>query len=478
MAIARKIAYNIVISSTTKILSTAIALVSIGLITRHLGKDGFGEYATVLAFFSFFMAISDFGLHTVAAREISRKDANEEKTMGNVFTLRLIISSIFLLLSPIIVMLLPYQNDVKTAIVLIAVAFFFSSNYIVLNGIFQKNIAMDRVAIVEFVGKLIQIAIIIIAVMKGWGMIAIVSSITATMVFNFCAVFFLSRKFLKFSLKIDLPYWKTFLAQSIPMGISTLIVFSYLKMDTIILSFMKTSTEVGLYNAAYKIIDTLVFFPAMVVGLVLPLLSRHIFTNKEKFEEIGNKTIKIFAVCTIPLMIGTLFLAEDIITIIGGPDFVASANALRILILALGAIFFGHFFNYVLLAANLQKRLMIALGCIAVFNITTNLLVIPTYSYMGAAVTSLITETLVVIVTVVIVIKKIGYTPKIEKFGAMVFSSICMAGVLFLLQKAPFLVAGGASALTYFIALWATKTISKEEIQSIIAKKPTSTEVS
>ena len=57
MTVAKKIAYNVAFNAGAKVISTILALVGIGFITRYLGKEGFGDYATVLAFFSFFMAL-------------------------------------------------------------------------------------------------------------------------------------------------------------------------------------------------------------------------------------------------------------------------------------------------------------------------------------------------------------------------------------------------------------------------------------
>ena len=72
MAIARKLAYNVVFNSALKVISTVIlSLLLVRLITGYLGQDGFGKYATVLAFFSFFSAIVDLGLGHVTAREIA-----------------------------------------------------------------------------------------------------------------------------------------------------------------------------------------------------------------------------------------------------------------------------------------------------------------------------------------------------------------------------------------------------------------------
>ena len=92
MSLPRRIAYNAVFTSGAKILGTVLALVSIGFITRYLGKEGFGDYSTVLAFFAFFSAIADLGLYAISTREISRPESDERNILGNVFAIRLAVS--------------------------------------------------------------------------------------------------------------------------------------------------------------------------------------------------------------------------------------------------------------------------------------------------------------------------------------------------------------------------------------------------
>ena len=468
--IAKKIAYNVVFNAVAKVLSTVLALVAIGFITRYLGKEGFGDYATVLAFFSFFGAIADMGLYSVSAREISRKGADEKKIMGNVFVLRVISSLFVFSLAPIIIIFLPYSQEVKLGILLSAAAFLFSSSYMVLNGIFQKNLAMDKVMAAELFGKVIQVGFIILAIKSDWGFMAIILSLALCMLINFILVFLLSRRYLKFKLRINFSYWKKFLKMSFPMGISVIITFMYFKMDTIMLSIIKGSADVGIYNAAYKIIENITFFPAMIIGLILPLMSRYIFTDREKFENISNKTFKIFCILTVPLIVGALFLAEKIIGLIGGAGFMESANILRVLIFALAFIFFGHFFNSVLLAGNLQKKLMEVLAFCAIFNVGTNLIVIPCYSYGGAAIASVFTEMLVVALTFCLTVKYLDYRPKIEKWKGFLFSGLAMAAFLFIFQELNLFLSAIGSSVVYFIFLWLTRAISKKEVLSIVGR--------
>lgn len=471
MVIARKIAYNVAASSISKLLSTALALVSIGLITRYLGKEGFGNYATVLAFLSFFTALADLGLFSASTREISRPNADESKIMGNIFSLRIAASLAVFILSPIVVFFFPYPSEVKLAIIIVALSFLFSSTYQVLNGVFQKNLAMDKVALTELIGKVIQVAIIYLAIKFNLGFVWIISSLVFYMVFNFIFIYLWSRKYIRFKLRFDFGYWKKFLKESYPIGIAAFVTFIYFKMDTILLSVMKSSSDVGIYGAAYKVIENITFFPAMIIGLIFPIMSKNIFFDRARFEDISNKTLKVFSVIIVPLVIGTLFLSDGIIRLIGGAGFSESGTVLRILVFALAFIFLGNFSNAILISANLQKKLLLILSVAAVFNISANLIFIPHYSYLASASISVVTEMLVVIGTFYFIAKKIKYFPRAENIWRILSAGALMAGTLYILRNTNFLMAGAVSVLAYLLALWFFKAIKTEEITSIISKK-------
>jgi O-antigen/teichoic acid export membrane protein len=467
MALARKLAYNVVFNAFAKIASTALALVAIGFITRSLGKEGFGDYATVLAFFGFFNSFADLGLQTVAAREISRAEADEAKIMGSVLALRLLTSAFVLALTPALLAFLPYSAELKLGILVAAAAFVFSSTSMVLNGVFQKHLVMDRVATIELAGKVIQLGVIAAAVRLDLGFLAVVLSLLAYMFFNAVAIFWMSRRYVAFSLHIDREHWKAFLRQSLPVGAAAVITFAYFKMDTILLSFLRSSAEVGVYNVAYKVIENLTFFPAMVAGLVLPVMSRLIFSDRRKFEIVANKTFKVFLTFVVPIVIGGFFLAPHIVSIIGGPGFSESAGALRILVFALAFIFFGHFFNSILIVGNLQKKLMVALAAAAALNLALNAILIPRYSYMGAAAVSVFTEMLVVSCSFILARKYVRYRPSVDRSWSIFLSGGVMAAFLAAFPGLPLAVLILGSAAIYLGFLWLTNGIGRDEIASL-----------
>lgn len=472
MVIARKIAYNVILNSFLKVFSTVVlSLLSIRLMTGYLGQEGFGKYATILAFFAFFTAFADLGLGSVTAREISRPGVDEGEILGNVLALRITASLALLAISPIVLFFFPYGPDIEIGIMIAAVAMVFSTLSAVLNGIFQKNLAMDKVAMVEFFGKLLQVGLIIIIVKSDLGFLPIAGTLVASLSFNALTVLYLSRRYTTFRLHFDFSYWKKFLHISWPMGVTALITFSYFKMDTILLSLMQSNAHVGIYNVAYKIMENLIFFPAMLAGLILPLLSRFIFTERKHFEEIADKTFKVFFIIVVPIVAGTWFLAPAIIQIVSGAGFEASAAVLRILVFSLSCIFFGNYFNMLLIVGNAQKKLMQTLIFAALFNIALNLFLIPRYSYMGAAGTALATEMLVVFLTSFLVRRHIGYIPSFDHIGRVLFSGVGMSITLFFLAPHSFFLAGIAGVSVYLALLWVTKSINAEELTSLFQKE-------
>ena len=250
-----------------------------------------------------------------------------------------------------------------------------------------------------------------------------------------------------------------------------MIIFIYFKIDTIILSVLKTSAEVGIYNAAYKVIENISFFPAMIIGLVFPIFSRYIFSDKKQFSHIADETTKVFLILIVPIVIGTLFLSEGIIGLIGGEAFSESANTLRILIFSLAFIFFGNLFNSILIAANHQRKLLWALLACAIFNVVANIIFIPMFSYTGSAVISSFTEFFVALAGLVLTLKYIGYVPSVSYLPRILISGFAMAVFLYVFKTQGFFLLVISSSIIYAVFLWITRTITIEEFSSIFAAK-------
>jgi O-antigen/teichoic acid export membrane protein len=467
----QKIAYNALFSAGARVVEVALALVIIGLTTRYLGDGGFGDYIIVITFVYIFSVIADLGLYSIVVREISREGADEEKIVNNAWTLRLI-AGFFILGSAFFVSLIfPYSESVKLGIGIAAIGFWILSNIQVLMGLFQKHLAMDKVAIAEILGRVIQLLFVWICVKFDLGFLYIIFSIFLGAIFNFALILFFTSRYIKIRLRFDFKFWKKLLKQAYPLAISAILVLIYFKLDTIFLSVMKPREDVGVYGLSYKILENLIFFPAMIVGLTMPIMSRLIFTDKAKFRSVAQRTLNFLIIAVVPMTVGVVFISDKIIKLLGGGEgFNDSPLVLNILMAALGFIFLGALFSNIIIAANKQKQLAQIYFVGMAFNIITNFIFIPRYSYFGAAATTVATELLVTILMIWVVYRSVKFIPSFAVLFKALLASSLMALALYHFNYLNILYLLILGAAVYLPIIYFIGGISKEEIRKLIGK--------
>lgn len=477
MIAVRKIAYNTVVSAGARLIGVALSLISLGIIARYLGREGFGNYSLILAFLYTFDSLADFGLYSLMVREISRPDADEKKIASNIFTIRLIAVLFFMGIASIIIWFFPYSSQMKVGTLIAIVSFIFLSMGQVLMGIFQKHLKTDRSAIADIMGRLGQLCLVILFVKISLGLFGMIFALVGGCLVNFILLYIFARKHVLFSLDFDFPYWKKIIKSTLPIAVSIVLTLIYFKIDSIFLSLPIINryspnpiSDVGIYGIAYKILEGLIFFPAMFVGLIMPLLSNSAFIDPEKFKKIFQKALDILIIFIVPLIIGLLMLSSSVVVLIGGEDFSASAPVLNVLAFAIGLIFLGNLFGNGIIALNKQKTGAWIYFIGMIFNIVLNLIYIPKYRYVGAAATTTATEFLVTILMLVLIYRTIHYLPKFNVIKPLIASAF-MAGFLYLFSNWNIFLLIGGGLVIYLTILYLIKGIKKEELQLLIKKE-------
>jgi O-antigen/teichoic acid export membrane protein len=465
------------ISTGGRVIGVALSLFSLGLIARYLGQDDFGNYALILAFLSIFNILADLGLYSLMVREISRPGADEKKIASNIFTLRIVVLLIFLTIAVIAVWFFPYSPQVKVGVAIGSFSFLFLSASHVLMGVFQKYLRTDKAALAEIIGRTSQLGLVVLFVCLDLGFFAILSALIVGALLIFALDLFFARKYIPIALDFDFSYWKKILKTTFPIAISIVFTLIYFKIDSIFLSlgFINKSSanpiaDVGIYNIAYKILEGVIFFPAVIVGLVMPLLSKFAIVSQLDFKKIFQKTLDVLIIFVIPLIIGIFILSLPIVTLIGGKDFNVSSPVLQILSFAIGLIFLGNLFGHSIIALNKQKIAAWVYFGGMVFNIITNLIFIPKYSYMGAAITTVFTELLVVLLMVLLIWKTISYFPSFRVIIKTLFSGLIMGLFIYYFQTWNLFLLIGLGAVFYFGVLYLIGGIKKEEILILIKR--------
>ncbi|MFB6225983.1 MAG: flippase, partial [Candidatus Paceibacteria bacterium] len=357
MSKTREVAHNTIIQFAGKAISTALGLVAVAMMTRYLGQEMFGWYTTTMAFLQFIGVLVDFGLTPVTGQMLSEPDFDNKKVMKNILGFRLVTAGLAFGLAPLIVLFFPYPIEVKIAVSFTNISFLAISLRQVLTGFYQKKLKMYVQAIGEVLGRVVLVGGV-------WGLVYFGSSFLPFMVVVtlasiayalFLFIYAWKKGFAGFS--YDKEMWKSIAIKMWPLAISIMFNVIYLKGDTVLLSLFRPQSEVGIYGAAYKVIDILTESAMMMMGLLLPLItyawSRG---NMKQFRERLQKSFNLMMALGVPLVVGAIILAEEIMVLVAGGKFAASSEPLQILALAVFGVFLGATFSHTAVAMNKQKQ--------------------------------------------------------------------------------------------------------------------------
>jgi O-antigen/teichoic acid export membrane protein len=389
MSTARLIAWNTGIQAVGKIISTLFGVAIISFMTRYLGTEGFGFYSTANAFFQIFVITLDLGINVMIVQILGEHKGDEKyenRAVSATMTLRILLSLIFLTAAPLAGLLFPYDPVVKIAIFAIWGSFFTASLNQIVIGVQQRHLKMHMVAISEVAGRAFLFLGMLLAMYLGWGLIPIVIMVSIGSALNLLINWLAARHYASFKWNWDPEFWKMLIGRSWPIGVSIIFNLAYFKADTFILSLVRPAAEVGIYSAAYRVLEILVTFPFMLAGVMLPLMS-HAWVNKdhEKFTRLIRQSFSAMMVLAIPLAAGTIVMGVPLMTFISGPAYLESGQVLKVLALATAVIYIGTISSHVVVAINAQKKMLPVYIIVAILTVLGYVLLIPIYGMWAAA---------------------------------------------------------------------------------------------
>lgn len=470
MGLARPVAKNTSIHFIGKVISLFLMLASFALIARYLGQFGFGQFTTVMAYLQALAVFSDMGLYMIFITMLSQKSKDEKQLVGNFFTFRIIASIVVLFIGIVIAYFIPqYAYIIKLGIVITALSFLFGSLIQLFTGFFQKKLKMNYVVYAEIIGRACLVGLIALVIWLKLGLLSILSAVVISGLIIFLLLFMFVYKFVPVSLQFDFNLWRAILKKTWPVGLSIILTTIYFKGDTIILSLFRPFEEVGIYGASYRILEALIMFPPIFMGLVLaPLVSAWAEKDKDRFRRIFQKSFDFFIILIFPLVIGILFLAKPLMILIAGNEFAISAGPLKVLVFATAFIFLGSLTTYTIIAIEKQKIMLKFYLIAAVIAIIGYLIFIPRYSYWGAAYMTIAAELLVTAPGFFIIFKTTHIFPSFHIAGKVLLSSLIMGIVLYLFSGAHLLLLMLLSLIVYFVFLYVFGGISLKTIKEII----------
>jgi len=405
----RKVLYNTGSQIIGKGITASATLFITLLIGRSLGPAGFGDFTKIFVFVGYFYTFADFGLNAVFIKLTLGK--NTGNLIRYLVGLRLIIA-IFLAATAIVIgIILPYDPmsnlgfspQVKIGIFIASLTIITQALFTSANALFQKNLRYDLSTIAAICGTLTILVIILIATIVHASLLVYVAAYVVGGAILPIVAYYLIKKLFRQSIRplFSKDQSGKLLILATPIGLALIFNLIYFRIDVLILSYTRSSYEVGLYGLAYQFFEAALAIPIFFANALYPGLAAIYVNNKRDYRQ----QIKTWLLLTTLFSLATaviLFIVSFLIPRLYDLRFTPSGAALQILAVGMPFFFISALLWHLLIIQDKQKLLIPVYALGAVFNITLNLIFIPIYGFLAAAAITVVSEALILLLLIIV----------------------------------------------------------------------------
>ena len=399
----KSIKVNAALNVTKQLCKVIFPLITMPYVTRVLQTSGYGKYNFGSSIVSYFILLAGLGISDYSIREGARvrdDKAKFQKFSEEVFTINLLSTIVSY---AVLFALLLFSKKLLDYRLLIIV----QSIPIILNTLgcdWVNSVYEDffYITVRYIVMQILSVALLFVFVRTAddYVMYALVTTI-ASAGGNILNIFYVRRYFrLKITGNMNL---KQHIKPIMMLFFNTIASTIYVNSDTTMLGYLQDETAVGIYGLATKIYLVIKQLLNAIVMVALPRLSAYLGNGDEKkYNELTNKIFSTICTLVVPAVFGMFVLSKEIVVIIGGNEYNSGVKALKILSVALFFSVLSVFYCCAILLPYKQEKICLMASSIsAVINVLLNFWLIPIISYNGAAITTLISEALILVIYII-----------------------------------------------------------------------------
>lgn len=406
----QRVIRNSAVPIASQIMVRVVDLIVAIALLRLLGPEGNGQYALAVVVWLYVKTISDFGLALLATREVARDRSAISFIVGETTIFRWLV---LLATGVPVAIYVGASMSLDTMAIQTSLAILFlylsiiPSSYAesvnaALNGLERMEIAAVINVGVSLVRAPLAVGLGASALgVPGVAIAAVLTSILSAVAFHSTLR---SIAGTRPSWKLARPRMQYYARESWPLLINALLVSLFFRVDVFIIAAFRGDAALGVYDAAYKLINLMTIVPAYATLAVFPLMTQRAGDLSALARAERVTTYTLVTIAWVIVFSLTALSTISVRVLAGGEYLPEAAVLLRILIWFAPVSFLNGVLQYVLVAANEQRRLVPAFVAAVVFNFGANMILVPIYGARASASLTIVTE--VVIFTTLIIVAR------------------------------------------------------------------------
>ena len=430
-------------------------------IARYLGVNDYGILSFAISFTVLLGMGTDIGMTTFATREISKERSLTNKFINNVIPFKVVLSVLLFIATALILFLLGYDQLTIEVSLIISIETIFICMIKFIAGVFQAHEDVRINSIGDMVASLLLLLFTFITIFFNLGLKGIAMSYTlAYLIYLIIMVYEVIKHYGVPKFELDLSFWIDTARKSIPFGLSIFFYTVYFSIDVVMIQMIAGDYATGLYNSAYKIVSVFAAFYVIYQYVVFPLMSKLYAEDTNLLKVSFEQSFKYSLLILLPLSIGVYLYSDYIINLIYSSQYALAAPAMQILIWTIVFLFINGVATSLLNSIGKEVSVTKIYVVAAVFNIVLNYFMIPVLSYNGAAITTVLSEILILIL-MMYSISKTEYKPDLSLLKTVVKLIICgvILSIVLYLANVSLWLAIPMGLVVYVASLFITRTI-------------------
>ena len=408
-----------------RVISRGIALVTVFATANALGAGGNGRFQAAVTYVALTSILIDLGFNTLYTREGARHPDQIPHYLRNLLSSRALFA-----LPALAVLALAMRLSGLESLVLPAFAVMVLSAYSnVLRSTFYAIGSLTYEAYAILAESVVLLAVTLYGVQTHRGVDFFLWCYALS--YGFSSAYFIAvitaRKMVRWRWELDLGFIGSWFRKSLPFALAFVLTTLY----------FKGFTQLGWYGFATRPVEALLFVPVTILNVAFPVLAVFHTESRERLLNATGRFFKTLFGLGWPISVGTVVLAPGINGLFDRThQFGPSALALQVLG---GGIFLMFASNAFIAALNAMDRQVLftwAAVVSLVVNVGLNLVLIPTYGYLGAAWATDLTELALLVTGWVMVRRVLGPVPIVRLSWRIFLAGLLMGAALYFFRSA------------------------------------------
>ena len=423
MKILKNYAYNF----SYQLLVIILPILTTPYVTRIFSSEDLGTYGYFNSIVTYFILLATLGVANYGTKEVSANRKNIQPTFWGIYSLQVVAAFISIVLYLLLCWSVPSMQNPVAYILGLSLL----SKGLDISWLFQSLEDFRKITIRNITVKLLGI----LFVKTPNDLYLYVFLLTGFELLGQLSMWLPAKEFIG-KPHFDVVHAKEHLKPVILLFLPQIAISLYVTLDRTMLGALSSTKDVGIYDQALKIINILLTIVTSLGSVMLPRVSSLLSSGDYKaVNKMHEMSFLIYNLIIFPIIAGMLIVNKDFVNFFLGKDFQEARVAIEIMIARMFFIGWKNIMGIqILIPHNKNREFMLSTTIPAFVSVGLNLLLIPSLGFIGASITSVLTEALVWVIQYYYTRSYLKEVPILSSMLKIILSSSLMYIILLLLQ--------------------------------------------